>query len=129
MSALPSGRSLSQYEGLKPGAVSSGSIESIRFYVADSRQDIVALHAEVEALRGLVADQCELIGDLEKEAAEADKLRDENEALREAADLWAAIPDYLADVLSEVMGSSNPVSVEACPLPSVKALAKFVRGE
>lgn len=86
------------------------------------------LYAEIEALQGVIVAQAEALGCMVPEAAH-DALKEETEALREKADKWEWVGAYVADILSEVMGSSNPASLEGCPLHSVKRLAEFVRGE
>jgi len=84
--------------------------------------------SEIEALQAVIVQQAEAMARMVPSEA-LDDLRDEVERLREAADNWDNVPAYLSEVLSEVMGSYAPASLEGCPLRSVKRLAEFVRGE
>lgn len=47
--SLPSGRSISQYAGVMPEAILDGSRAQARFYVGDSKNDILYMHRMLEA--------------------------------------------------------------------------------
>ena len=91
---------------------------------ASALQELTAMTVERDTLQGLVAHQCEVIAILQAQALSGDEV----EALREKAELWDELPPLIEALLSEVMGTPNPVSLESCPLPSVKELAQFVKG-
>lgn len=106
------------------GAISVGLLEAVGEMVETDNG--TALAAERDALQALVMEQAEALGAL---VEKLDNQRDEMEKLREASEKWEWVGSYVADILSEVMGSSNPASLETCPLLSVKRLAEFVRGD
>lgn len=113
------------------GAISEGLLEVVGMdnldnphNVEPSAADMVALRAQLEGLQAVVVAQAEALAGMVPA-----ELVGEMEALREKADKWDDLPGYLAEVLSDVMGTSNPATLEFCPIRSVKRLAEFVRGE
>jgi len=94
------------------GAISVGLLE-----VVGEMSDT----SEIEALQALVVQQAEALADMVP--------RDDLEAMRDKAEAWDEVPGFLEAILSEVMGTSRPASLVACPLESVRRFAEFVRGD
>ena len=87
-----------------------------------ARPDVNAMRAEIEGLQAVIIAQCEAISQMVPAPERSVEAR-----MAELEDRWTSLGDYVADVLSEIMGTSNPVTLTTCPLPSVRALAEFVR--
>jgi len=105
--------------------------------LADLDQSLHLVTEERDALQAVVIQQCEAMAQMVSATEHAEAMQDQfdagyeqaqEEAKAELDENWKTLGDYLADVLSELMGTSNPVTLTTCPLPSVRALAEFVRG-
>lgn len=85
-------------------------------------EQMAEMQAEIEGLQAVVIAQCEALAGMIPAPERSVEAR-----MAELEENWTSLGDYVADVLSEIMGSSNPASLTTCPLPSVRALAEFVR--
>ena len=94
------------------GAVSETSLE-----VVEVPQD-----GDIEGLTGIVAQQCEIIAELQEELAGLPDA-DEIEALHEAKENASALKDAVSDALLAVTGTRRP-SQRDCAWPEVWALAE-----
>lgn len=105
-------------------------------------QQMAELRAEIEGLQAVVIAQCEAMAGMVSATEHAEVTQDQFDAGYEQAqeeakgdkerlakldENWKTLGDYVSDVLSEIMGTGNPVTLTTCPLPSVRALAEFVR--
>lgn len=88
-------------------------------------EQMAEMQAEIEGLQAVVIAQCEAISQMVPAPMQPE--RSVEARMAELEENWTSLGDYVADVLSEIMGSSNPASLTTCPLPSVRALAEFVR--
>ena len=94
------------------GAVSETGLE----VVEASRDD------EIDGLTAVVAQQCELIGELQEELAACPDA-DEIEHLREAKESASALKDAVIDALLALTGTRRP-SQRDCAVPEIWALAE-----
>ena len=94
------------------GAVSETGLE----VVEASRDD------EIDGLTAVVAQQCELIGELQEELAACPDA-DEIEHLREAKEGASALKDAVSDALLALTGTRRP-SQRDCAVPEIWALAE-----
>ena len=116
------------------GYISLGLLEKVGKTMADFnlldpldqrdklREEVKAQRTEIEGLQAVVIAQCEAMSQMAPAPERGMEAR-----MAELEENWKTLGDYVTDVLSEVMGTSNPVTLTTCPLPSVRALAEFVR--
>lgn len=104
------------------GAISEGLLEVVgEMEALDNPHNAEPSAADMLALQALVVQQAEALADMVP--------RGDLEAMRDKAEAWDEVPGFLEAILSEVMGTSHPASLVACPLESVRRFAEFVRGD
>lgn len=98
--------------------ISEGLLEVVEVTL-DEKQ---AMTEERDGLAAVVAQQCELIGELQEELAACPDA-DEIEHLREAKESASALKDAVSDVLLALTGTRRP-SQRDCAVPEIWALAE-----